>query len=126
MEKIERFLNIGEPVLVEYSGNANKCICRRLEDKVKILALFDVWKTGFVKELESNVKYLDWLKMVQVESWPETKMAMIIFDYDYLKWNDVLWYRVLTALMSCKHCIGATARMPECLHNYDKFKVVTD
>lgn len=124
MEKIERFLNIGEPVLVEYSGNANKCICRRLEDKVKILALFDVWKTGFVKELESNVKYLDWLKMVQVESWPETKMAMIIFDYDYLKWNDVLWYRVLTALMSCKH--GSTARMPECLHNYDKFKVVTD
>lgn len=108
INKIDRWLMSGERVKVT-SSNGLTCLCERQEEVIKILALFDVTATGFLKQIESAVQYLDWLALEQVEKYPEVRMGFIVIRYDYEQWNDVIWSRVLTALLCSKVPLGSVA-----------------
>lgn len=108
INKIDRWLMSGERVRVT-SSNGLTCLCERQEEVIKILALFDVTATGFLKQIESAVQYLDWLALEQVEKYPEVRMGFIVIRYDYEQWNDVIWSRVLTALLCSKVPLGSVA-----------------
>lgn len=108
INKIDRWLMSGERVKVT-SSNGLTCLCERQEEVIKILALFDVTATGFLKQIESAVQYLDWLALEQVEKYPEVRMGFIVIRYDYEQWNDVIWSRVLTALLCSKVPLGSVS-----------------